>query len=324
MVRPKRIDLPFSLYHVFSRTNTGDKAFLCNKDDDKFLYYLSKYCGIFDFKVHAWCFMPTHFHLLLESRERPALSDFMHHQLTAYTVFFNRYHGRHGHLFQGRFNSYIVDKTNYLVALSRYIHFNPVEAKMVDAAEDYRWSSMRCYRHGFEPAFLCTKEILSFFSGDRDEYVKFVHEGLTEETKPMVLQQSFVGDSDFAKRIRKRLKYMKMAGSNSSKAIAKQKERLLEKDSKKAEKIINTVADYFNLKPEIIKMSVRAKGKVGQARTVAIFLLGQHLPWTARKILKFMGLRSKRGICHYEKLTENNNNLRVIIEDADNNLINRK
>ena len=85
MARPKRIDLPLCLYHVHSRTNSGDAAFLDSKDKQKFLYYLEKYLVLLSFRVHAWCLMANHFYLLLESGERVGLSEFMRRLLTAYT-----------------------------------------------------------------------------------------------------------------------------------------------------------------------------------------------------------------------------------------------
>ena len=130
MARPKRIDLPFSLYHVLSGTNKRDKAFRDSRDENTFLSFVEKYSNIFSLRIHAWCLMPTFFHLLLETTDRPSLSEFMRRLLTAYTMYFNRRHKRNGYLLQGRFKSYIVDKTNYLLDLSRYIHLIPVETKI--------------------------------------------------------------------------------------------------------------------------------------------------------------------------------------------------
>ena len=138
-----RIDLPFCLYHVISRTNSGEIAFTGKREMDKFLGYLEKYSKIFNFRIHAWCLMPNHFHLLLESTDQARLSELMRRLLTAYTIFCNRRRGRHGHLFQGRFKSFVVDKSEYLLELSRYIHLNPARMKKQVDPEIYYGSSLR-------------------------------------------------------------------------------------------------------------------------------------------------------------------------------------
>lgn len=317
MARPKRIDLPFSLYHVFSRTNTGDLAFNDARDEQKFLSYVNKYSDIFSYKVHAWCLMPTHFHLLLESTNRAALSEFMRRLLTAYTVFFNRRHKRHGHLFQGRFKSYIVEKANYLLALSRYIHLNPVHSRRSAEPVKFRGSSLRYYIDGGEPAFLYTKEILGYFKGSRKSYELFIREGLTQETKIPIFAQSFVGDNEFARRIRKRLGYLEKKGSRSQKAQEMQRLKIVEQDTRKAEEIVKKVSVHFEMSPEIIKKSLKVRGKIGKARAVAVVLMREHIPWTCMKITKYLGLKGKRGISYYGVRVRREKDLDYIVKIVD-------
>lgn len=317
MARPKRIDLPFSLYHVFSRTNTGDLAFNDARDEQKFLSYVNKYSDIFSYKVHAWCLMPTHFHLLLESTNRAALSEFMRRLLTAYTVFFNRRHKRHGHLFQGRFKSYIVEKANYLLALSRYIHLNPVHSRRSAEPVKFRGSSLRYYIDGGEPAFLYTKEILGYFKGSRKSYELFIREGLTQETKIPIFAQSFVGDNEFARRIRKRLGYLEKKGSRSQKAQEMQRLKIVEQDTRKAEEIVKKVSVHFEMSPEIIKKSLKVRGKIGKARAVAVVLMREHIMWTCMKITKYLGLKGKRGISYYGVRVRREKDLDYIVKIVD-------
>ena len=127
-----------------------------------FLEYLTGYLEQFEMRIYAYCLMHTHFHLLIESR-KSNLSEYMRRLLTAYTVWFNRRHQTRGHLFAGRFKSIVVERGDYLVAVSRYIHRNPVDASLVKNAEDYPWSSMRVYAGKREPGFVYTREILSWF-----------------------------------------------------------------------------------------------------------------------------------------------------------------
>lgn len=178
-----------------------DSLFLNDGDRRHFLACLEKYSDLFDFRVHAYCLMDSHVHLLVESSQ-PNLSQFMHRLLTAYTVWFHRRHETHGHLFSGRFKSLVVDKSAHLLALSRYIHLNPVEAGMARKAEEYPWSSMVYYLNPRKaPEFLFTREILDWFGDSPEQYRIFVLEGLNEDVKPMILSQRFVGGKSFAKRI---------------------------------------------------------------------------------------------------------------------------
>jgi len=84
--------------------------------------------------------MENHFHLLVETAE-PNLSRAIQWGNVSYATYFNRKRGRHGHLFQGRFKAILIDADEYLKHLSRYIHLNPVRAKMVSNRAEYKWSS---------------------------------------------------------------------------------------------------------------------------------------------------------------------------------------
>ena len=291
MARMKRIDLPFTLYHVFSRTNSDNLAFEDARDNAKFLEYVAKFVSIFDFRVHAWCLMSSHFHLLLESVKRPAISEFMRRLLTAYTVFFNRRHARHGHLFQGRFKSIVVDKSNYLLALSRYIHLNPVLSGGVSDPRVYRGSSLQFYLKGGEPAFLYTKEILSWFNGDRKQYGKFILEGLNEDIKPRIVQRRFIGGETFVRRLNSRLNFIAQKGSRSHAASQKENLEKMKDDTDRAEEILSSVAEYFRCPAANIRKGRFARDNLSRARAVCAALLRENLPWTCLKIEEFLSVK---------------------------------
>ena len=298
MARPRRINLPFTLYHVFSRTNTGGTAFFDSADREKFLSYLSKYATLFEFRVHAWCLMDTHFHLLLENSERPALSEFMKRLLTAYTVYFNRRHQRHGHLFQGRYKSLIVDKASHLLAVSRYIHLNPALTANPNDAETYEGSSLRYFIHGGEPPYLYTAETLSWFQGDRQKYAEYVREGLTQDVKLEILQQSFVGGKPFADRVRKRIGQLAIEGSRADKSRQVREERISEAELRKADAILKAVGKYKGIAPESIRNMCYAHGETGLARKAAAILMREHLPWAAEQIAHYLGLKGRSFFTH--------------------------
>jgi putative transposase len=303
MVRPKRIDLPFSLYHVLSRTNSGDIAFSDSRDEEKFLEYLSRYVQLFEYRIHAYCLMNTHFHLLLESPAFPRLSEFMRRLLTAYTIYYNRRHRRHGHLFQGRFKSFVVDKVDYFLPLSRYIHLNPGrDSPSVDPFQ-YTGSSLFFYLNGGEPSFLNTREILSWFGGKRKKYGEYVRKGLEGDQKLKIYQQRFIGGEKFCQRIRKRMGQIGESGTRAQKALQKGSCVRREYEEQEARRICDAVAKYYGLTVEIILKGRYSQGDIGKARTILIFLLREHLTWTGREISEFLGI--KRSIyCYLAKIRE--------------------
>jgi len=97
--------------------------------------------------------MPNHLHLLIQTKDAN-LSLFMKRLLGVYTIRFNRRHKRYGHLFQGRYKAYLIDEDSYFLQLSRYIHLNPVKAKLTQTPEDYSWSSLRFFIKSFGPDYL--------------------------------------------------------------------------------------------------------------------------------------------------------------------------
>jgi len=297
------------LYHVLSRSNSGDSVFKDTRDRNKFLSYLIKYAALFEFRIHVWCLVSTHFHLLIETTQQASLSEMMRRLLTAYTVYFNRRHGRHGHLFQGRFKSLVVDRTEYLLALSRYIHLNPMTGSQSINPETYTGSSLHYYIHGKEPSWLYTKEILDWFGGDRRLYAKFVREGLCEDTKIPIYHQKFVGGEHFAKRIWKRMETAEKRKQSTSQSDSSRKDMNIIK----AEVIVKKVADYFSCTPQIIRNSTRIRGTVGKARTAAIGLLREELPWMLKQIGEYMNIRSIDCVKYHLKQIQNEKEMQQLV-----------
>ncbi|MEK7516220.1 MAG: transposase [Patescibacteria group bacterium] len=168
MSRALRLEYPGAFYHVLSRGNERKEIFRDNEDRFRFLDLLCEAAARWALSVHAYVLMTNHYHILLETKAG-MLSLPMRHVNGVYTQFFNRKHKRPGHLFQGRFKALLVDKENYLLTLSRYIHQNPVKAGMVKSALDYPWSSYPAYMGiARTPAWLNTKDTLSEFGTNLD------------------------------------------------------------------------------------------------------------------------------------------------------------
>lgn len=144
MARPLRITYPGAFYHVTSRGNEQKSVYKSIRDREKFLEYLESATERYNAIIHAYCLMDNHYHLLLETPSGN-LSKIMAHINGAYTTYFNTKRQRFGHLFQGRFKAILIEADEYAKELSRYIHLNPVRAKMSEVPEEYKWSSYLYY-----------------------------------------------------------------------------------------------------------------------------------------------------------------------------------
>lgn len=189
MSRPLRIEYEGALYHVTARGNERRKTFFTRRDYEKFLEYVDEARGKFGIILHGYVLMTNHYHLIVETPERN-LSRVMHHINSSYTTYINVKKKRSGHLFQGRFKSIVVDRDSYLLELSRYLHLNPVRARMVERPEEYLYSSYRTYIGvGCDPR-ITTSAVFGLVGVDGDKapdcYRNFVESALgTELESPM-------------------------------------------------------------------------------------------------------------------------------------------
>lgn len=184
MARPLRIEYEGALYHVTARGNERRKTFFSRRDYEKFLEYVVEAKAKFGIILHGYVLMANHYHLIIETPERN-LSRAMHHINSSYTTYVNVKKKRSGHLFQGRFKSIVVDRDSYLLELSRYLHLNPVRARMVERPEEYLYSSYRTYVGAGCDSRITTSAVLGLVGADGDKapdcYRNFVESALGAE-----------------------------------------------------------------------------------------------------------------------------------------------
>lgn len=140
MPRNAREKSPTGIYHVILRGVNRQSIFQEVEDRQKLTETLARYKVTGHYKIFAYCLMDNHIHLLLQENEEP-IGEAMKRIGSSYVSWFNKKYGRCGHLFQERFKSEVVDSDRYFLTVLRYIHQNPVKAKMVTNISDYRWSS---------------------------------------------------------------------------------------------------------------------------------------------------------------------------------------
>jgi len=166
MARKLRIEYPGAIYHVMNRGDRREAIFADARDHEVFLQTLAEACVKAKWQVHAYCLMPNHFHLVIETPQ-PTLVAGMKWLLGTYTGRFNRRHREFGHLFSGRYQALPVDgsRNGYLKTVCDYVHLNPARAKLIKrgkSLECYCWSSYPLYLAlpGKRPAWLRVDRLL--------------------------------------------------------------------------------------------------------------------------------------------------------------------
>jgi putative transposase len=211
MARALRIEYSGAFYHVTSRGNERKEIFPSRRDREQFLSYLESATVRYGARIHVYCLMSNHYHLLVET-PLGNLSQIMKHVNSAYTTYFNVKRNRAGHLLQGRYKAILVEKDEYAQELSRYIHLNPVRAIMVERPDLYEWSSYRAYAGLVTaPAWLYRELIHSLFGSDertaQKGYRKFVEEaveGMRPSPLDNVAASTLLGSESFVEWVRKK------------------------------------------------------------------------------------------------------------------------
>lgn len=170
---------PGASYHVTARGNHREDIF---RDNEDFAYYLTliketvKYYFNEKYEIISYCFMDNHVHLLIKTGEKP-LGEFIGRINSKYAKYYNEKYDCVGHLFQDRYFSELIESDAQMIETSRYIHLNPVRAKMTEKPESYKWSSYSMYIGNQREYLISSGLVLSFFS-DRDSYRKYVEAGI--------------------------------------------------------------------------------------------------------------------------------------------------
>jgi putative transposase len=141
MARVPRLIFPGVALHVIQRGNNRNACFREDSDYLTYLGYLRHLSAKYECKLHAYCLMTNHVHLLLTPPQSQACALLMRDLGRGYVRYFNRRHARSGTLWEGRFRSCIAESADYVIACYRYIELNPVRAGMVSHPGSYLWSS---------------------------------------------------------------------------------------------------------------------------------------------------------------------------------------
>jgi REP element-mobilizing transposase RayT len=177
-------------YHVYNR-GVSRKSIFLNAENYRFLVRRAKqYLPLYDLKVIAYCLMPNHYHFLLRPETDHSLSPFIQRLFNSYTQAFNRQQQRKGTLFEGRVKSKLVDKDDYLLHLTRYIHLNPVEAGLVSHPGDWLYSNYLEWI-GKRDSELCDPQFIENFFSTPSDYEAFTLADISPEVQKKLAPFSF-------------------------------------------------------------------------------------------------------------------------------------
>ncbi len=159
MARLARIIIPDVPHHVTQRGNRREPIFFEDGDQEIYRDLLAEQACKYGVEVWAYCLMPNHVHLIIVPRDGAGLGRAMGETQRRYTHFVNARARWSGHLFQSRFASVAMDD-GHLIAAARYVSLNPVRARLVSRADDWRWSSVRAHLSGRDDELVIVKPLL--------------------------------------------------------------------------------------------------------------------------------------------------------------------
>lgn len=220
MPRGARFVFKNAFYHVFNRGINKQKIFLSEDDCVLFLKKLNGLRKKYDHSIYAFCLMPNHFHISIQTRKTP-ISKIMSSLATSYSMYFNRTYQHFGPVFQNRFKSILIQNDSYFLKLSQYIYLNPVRAGLVLDPINYKFSSIR-EALGKEPLNFLDQDIVRLIGetkGSQAEYKKFIYDGISEDLKDIEQlfekEEAILGTNKFSTFAKKKYVRRKVKRSRS-------------------------------------------------------------------------------------------------------------
>ncbi|WP_211233636.1 transposase [Zooshikella ganghwensis] len=286
MSRPLRIEFEGAWYHVMNRGTGRKTIFFTDEQRNYFLSLLGDVSFRFGAEIHAYCLMSNHYHLMIRTPEGN-LQRIMRHINGVYTQYFNRTQKKDGALFRGRYKAIVVDADAYWIHLSRYIHLNPLDAKLVKQISQYRWSSYPAFIGKVKgPDWLIQTDILGGrgTKNQRARYKAFVEAGVDNELKKFYSKKGLsliLGDKDFQSRV--------LAGMEESIDVPDIRKH---QSRKSITEIVAVVASYYQVPPNTLYEVVRGRNVSHPGRAMAMFLAQEQGGHTLSAIASAFKLKS--------------------------------
>lgn len=291
MPRAPRIQYENAFYHVMNRGRGRRWVFHGDKYYEAFLACLEESHDRFDARIHAYCLMGNHYHLLVET-PLANLDRIMRHINGVYTQRYNRLKRTDGPLFRGRYKAVLVDEDAYLLEVSRYIHRNPLEIKGAssDALSKHEWSSYLAYINKAAPQEWLSRNRTYRILGGRNPHIKyeaFVLKGNDARTSEFYggnIVTSIYGDLSFRQSIYDDREYHQAADGLTE--IIDEKPEMVE--------IVEAVAETYGISVEKILTRNHGRQSKNLARQVAIYCCQRKGLHKQKEIAEYFSL-SHRG-----------------------------
>ncbi|MBI2456837.1 MAG: transposase [candidate division NC10 bacterium] len=308
MPRQSRLDAPGALHHVICRGIEGQPVFRDDTDREGFVARLEAVLTATRTVCYAWALLPNHVHLLLQSGAVP-LPTVMRRLLTGYAVTFNRRHRRHGYVFQNRYKSILCQEEPYFLELVRYIHLNPLRAKMVaglPALDRYAYVGHSRLVGKVESPWQNTAVVLARFGSRittaRQRYRAFVAEGIALGRRPELTGGGLVRSAGGWRALSvRRRQGQRVKGDErilGERAFVEgvldaAQERRDRRDHLRArgvdfERLLHLVASCFDLTPEEVRAPSKQPRRV-QARSLLCYWAVQELGLSGTTVAATLG-----------------------------------
>ena len=260
--------------------------FTDDHDRTTYLEKLLHYCQEKAVNLLCYCLLSNHMHLLVETPQGN-IPQMMQAFQTSYTVYFNQRHRHTGHVFEQRYKAFLVDRDNYLLQVSRYIHLNPVAARLVERPQDYRWSSYRRYLGERGEEGFTRELILGQFGGQPKErilrYREFVEGALKGEEKGVqlpVIKQAFVGDEDFVEQAQQKVKTGQAREGRYSLAV-----------------IVEAVCEVVGVQREELGRGTKEE-RLQRGRELFMYIARRYSGASLQEIIRWLGARDVSTVSH--------------------------
>ena len=290
MARPPRCEFEDALYHVTSRGNARQIIFHTDQDRQRFLHQLQDNLEQYGVILYAWVLMSNHYHLVVRT-PRANLGRFMQRLNSSYSLYYRYKHAKPGHAFGGRYKAPLVESDEYLLALTRYVHLNPVKTKAakqktveerVRMLEEYAWSSYPGYVQSRLSAAWMDYAILRRYGRNlkeaRRRYRAYTQAMVTQDDellKEMMGRSAHaLGSEEFVEKVEKDL-----AGGKTGQAKDADVQRPWQGIELRA--IDEVVAQAYGIEARQLRKRGRAAGK---AKAVAVELAARWSGMTQREI----------------------------------------
>jgi len=309
MPRQARLDSPGTLHHIIVRGIEKRRIVDDRWDREKFVSRMGNVASDTKTVIYAWALMTNHAHILLRSGAH-GLSRFMRRFLTGYAITYNRRHKRYGHLFQNRYKSIVCDEDAYFRELVRYIHLNPIRAKVVKTMSEldrYRWCGHSVVMGRMKHEWQDRDYVLSWFGEKEGEarraYRQYVEEGVGQGRRPelvggglirsmggwsqvlsmrrhnerVLTDERILGSGDFVDRI------IREADHRAKYQFVGNKIR------EKAAEFIEQVCKKENINAKELRMGAK-RGRIGQVRSQIAYQLVEDYGVPLAEIARQLGV----------------------------------